>query len=47
MNLIEIMDTYEEYYRKLFLNERIRAYNEVEEILSSFPIVVFIKGTLD
>jgi glutaredoxin-related protein len=43
-NLIEVMDTYEEYYRKLFINERVRAFNEIEEILNSYAIIIFIRG---
>jgi glutaredoxin-related protein len=29
----------------LFINERIKAYDEIDEILRSYPIVIFIRGT--
>ena len=45
MNVIEVMTAYEDYYNKLFINERVRAYNEIEELLASYPIVIFIRGT--
>lgn len=39
------MAVYEEFYNKLFIRERVRAYNDIEEILNSYPIVIFIRGT--
>lgn len=39
------MSAYDEYYRKMFVTERVRAYNEIEEILASYPILLFMKGT--
>jgi hypothetical protein len=44
MNVIEIVDSYDEYYRKIFMNERVKAYNEIEELLGSYPIMIFIRG---
>ena len=45
MNIMEIMSAYEDFYNKLFVNERVLAYNEIEEMLASYPIVIFIRGS--
>ena len=40
-----ILDAYEEFYRESFNNERKEAFEDIEEKLSSYPVVLFIRGT--
>ena len=43
--ILEAIDTQEKYYNKMFIDERVDAYNEIEEMLKSYPIVIFIRGS--
>lgn len=44
-NLAKVLGAYEEFYREAFVNERTEAFREIEDKLSSFPIVMFIRGS--
>lgn len=38
------MGAYEEYYQRLFKNEKRKAYAEIKSKVAAFPIVVFMRG---
>jgi len=40
----KVLTAYEEYYQRLFKNERGLAFKEIEKKLDQFPIVVFMRG---
>mmetsp|Transcript_42056 Transcript_42056/g.64452 ORF Transcript_42056/g.64452 Transcript_42056/m.64452 type:complete len:168 (+) Transcript_42056:276-779(+) len=40
----KVMTAYEEYYQRLFRNEREKAFNYIEMKLMQFPIIVFMRG---
>ena len=43
--VIEIIETYDDYYRKVFIDERTKAYEEIDDLVNSYQIVLFIRGT--
>ena len=40
----KVMTAYEEYYNRLFQNERERDINYIDKKLMQFPIIVFMRG---
>lgn len=40
----KVLSAYEEYYTKLFNNEKQKAYVEIDQKLKNFPIIVFMRG---
>ena len=44
-NLAKVLGAYEEFYREAFVNERAEAFIQIEALLTSFPVVMFIRGS--
>jgi len=44
-SLAKVLGAYEEFYRESFANEKKEAFAEIEEMLSTFPIVMYIRGS--
>lgn len=42
--IAKVLGAYEEYYQRIFKNERRRAYAEIKSKLMQFPIIVFMRG---
>jgi thiol-disulfide isomerase/thioredoxin len=43
----EQVTTQNEFYEKWFEQEKQKAYRDIEDLISSFPFFIFIKGTKD
>ncbi|TNV78818.1 hypothetical protein FGO68_gene1296 [Halteria grandinella] len=44
-SILEVVTAYEAFYSQQFMKKRKQAFAEIEELLKSYPIIIFIRGS--